>query len=241
MTGCTGLTMPDRPFDDPRNHKPIMAKPNLNMAGAPRQPGQRPGHPLLPDQRQRHLLPAQAAAAGAAARCSTRTPCRPGRAGQGPAARPPDRRPGRQPGLPGLPRLEPVPVEPARHDDPVPGRRPVPPVHQRDHVPADPARRRPADHRRRPQLLPAGRSEEVGEERVPEQGHQAAARQPRRHAHPDRGRPAAAEPDADGRRDGAGRLDPCPISPPVLLGDPKFRGRTARCSTSTGACPSGSR
>jgi hypothetical protein len=33
VTGCTGLTMPDRPFADPRNHQPIMAKPNLNMAG----------------------------------------------------------------------------------------------------------------------------------------------------------------------------------------------------------------
>jgi hypothetical protein len=33
LTGCTGLTMPDRPFADPRNDKPIMAKPNLNMAG----------------------------------------------------------------------------------------------------------------------------------------------------------------------------------------------------------------
>jgi hypothetical protein len=33
LTGCTGLTMPDRPFADPRDHKPIMAKPNLNMVG----------------------------------------------------------------------------------------------------------------------------------------------------------------------------------------------------------------
>ncbi|GAA3086713.1 hypothetical protein ACFQ0X_34760 [Streptomyces rectiviolaceus] len=33
ITGCTGLTMPDRPFEDPRNGKPIMAKPNLTMAG----------------------------------------------------------------------------------------------------------------------------------------------------------------------------------------------------------------
>jgi hypothetical protein len=33
VTGCTGLTMPDRPFNDPRNHEPIMAKPNLNMVG----------------------------------------------------------------------------------------------------------------------------------------------------------------------------------------------------------------
>jgi len=32
-TGCTGLTMPDRPFNDPRNNQPIMSKPNVNMAG----------------------------------------------------------------------------------------------------------------------------------------------------------------------------------------------------------------
>jgi hypothetical protein len=33
MTGATGLTMPDRPFEDPATHKPIMAKPNLAMEG----------------------------------------------------------------------------------------------------------------------------------------------------------------------------------------------------------------
>ncbi|MEV7614238.1 hypothetical protein [Streptomyces sp. NPDC089799] len=33
LTGSSGLTMPDRPFEDPRNHDPIMAKPNLNMTG----------------------------------------------------------------------------------------------------------------------------------------------------------------------------------------------------------------
>jgi hypothetical protein len=33
VTGCTGLSMPDRPFNDPRNHEPIMAKPNVNMPG----------------------------------------------------------------------------------------------------------------------------------------------------------------------------------------------------------------
>jgi hypothetical protein len=33
VTGCSGLTMPDRPFNDPRNNEPIMAKPNLTMAG----------------------------------------------------------------------------------------------------------------------------------------------------------------------------------------------------------------
>src|SRR5713101_1369892 len=32
-TGCTGLSMPDRPFFDPRNGAPIMAKPNVNMVG----------------------------------------------------------------------------------------------------------------------------------------------------------------------------------------------------------------
>ena len=33
MTGATGLTMPDRPFEDPATKKPIMAKPNLVMDG----------------------------------------------------------------------------------------------------------------------------------------------------------------------------------------------------------------
>jgi hypothetical protein len=33
ITGCTGLSMPDRPLSDPRDNKPIMAKPNLNMVG----------------------------------------------------------------------------------------------------------------------------------------------------------------------------------------------------------------
>jgi hypothetical protein len=32
-TGCTGLTMPDRPFEDPATGSPIMAKPNLTMDG----------------------------------------------------------------------------------------------------------------------------------------------------------------------------------------------------------------
>ena len=33
ITGATGLTMPDRPFEDPVKHQPIMAKPNLVMEG----------------------------------------------------------------------------------------------------------------------------------------------------------------------------------------------------------------
>lgn len=32
-TGCTGLTMPDRPLVDPASGQPVMAKPNLAMAG----------------------------------------------------------------------------------------------------------------------------------------------------------------------------------------------------------------
>jgi len=33
LTGCSGLTMPDRPFEDPRDGTPIMAKPNLHLGG----------------------------------------------------------------------------------------------------------------------------------------------------------------------------------------------------------------
>ena len=33
ITGCTGLTMPDRPFQDPATNEFIMAKPNLGMDG----------------------------------------------------------------------------------------------------------------------------------------------------------------------------------------------------------------
>ena len=150
LTGCTGLTMPDRPFADPRDNKPIMAKPNLNMAG--RTAGS-------PDNAQgthffmindtgtyflRKLPPPEDATASVfdpetliarAAEAKVRLL---------------DHRidvPGGEPGLPGLPRLQPLPVQPARHHDPVPGRGPVPAVHQRDDVPADPAGRGPARDR----------------------------------------------------------------------------------------------
>jgi hypothetical protein len=33
VAGCSGLTMPDRPFQDSVTQRPIMAKPNLNMSG----------------------------------------------------------------------------------------------------------------------------------------------------------------------------------------------------------------
>ena len=179
LTGCTGLTMPDRPFADPRDRQADhgQAQPEHGRAHGG-QPGQRAGHPLLPDQRHRHLLPAQAAAAAEDGRRVRRARrCSRGRAEA--KVQLLDHRidvPDGEPRLPGLPRLQPLPVEPAGHHDPVPGRRPVAPVHQRDDVPADPARRGAADHRRRPQLLPPGRREEVGQERLPEQGHQAAAR-----------------------------------------------------------------
>ena len=117
LTGCTGLTMPDRPFADPRDHKPIMAKPNLNMAG--RTAGS-------PDNAQgthffmindtgtyflRKLPPSEDATASV---FDPGDPARAGRRGEGPAARPPHRRARREPGLPRLPRLQPVPVQPAR-------------------------------------------------------------------------------------------------------------------------------
>ena len=52
--------MPDRPFTDPRNHQPIMAKPNLTMAGrsAGSPDNAQSTHFFLINQRQRHLLPA---------------------------------------------------------------------------------------------------------------------------------------------------------------------------------------
>ncbi|MGV0853045.1 hypothetical protein [Mycolicibacterium phlei] len=33
VTGCSGLTMPDRPLFDPRDQQPIMSKPNIHMTG----------------------------------------------------------------------------------------------------------------------------------------------------------------------------------------------------------------
>ena len=120
-----------------------MAKPNLTMAGPHgRQPGQRPGHPLLPDQRQRHLLPAQAAAAGGERRVHARGADRAGAGGQGQGAGPPARRPRRRKrDFPAYLDSNRVPLEPARDDAPAAGRRPLAPVHQRADVPADRSRR----------------------------------------------------------------------------------------------------
>src|ERR1700687_5914433 len=47
-TGHTGLTMPDRPFQDPATGDFVMAKPNVNMAGGrPRRAGNGAGRPLF--------------------------------------------------------------------------------------------------------------------------------------------------------------------------------------------------
>jgi hypothetical protein len=51
-TGCTGLTMPDRPFEEPATGEAVMAKPNLTMDGRTAgSPDNAPGYPLLPVQR----------------------------------------------------------------------------------------------------------------------------------------------------------------------------------------------
>jgi hypothetical protein len=50
-TGCTGLTMPDRPLQDPTSGQYIMAKPSLTMKRPQRrQSRQRTGYTFLYDQ-----------------------------------------------------------------------------------------------------------------------------------------------------------------------------------------------
>jgi hypothetical protein len=118
LTGCTGLTMPDRPFADPRNGMPIMAKPNLTMAGRTAgSPDNAQGtsfflindtgtyflRKLAPPDNGGSLLDLEQLVA---------------RAQQ----------------------------QPAGHHDPVPRRRPLTSIHQGHDVPAHPARRRTADN-----------------------------------------------------------------------------------------------
>ena len=160
VTGCTGLTMPDRPFTDPRNHEPIMAKPNLNMVGRTAgSPDNAQGTHFLmindtgtyylrklpPDDSGASVLDPDALLARAAqakVKLLDRRIDVPDGNRDFPAYLDSNRFLSNLPG----------------HHDPVPGRRPVAAVHQRDHVPAHPARRGPADHRRRPQLLPDRRA-----------------------------------------------------------------------------------
>ena len=133
VTGCTGLTMPDRPFADPRNGEPIMAKPNLNMAGRTAgSPDNAQGtHFFMINDTGTYYLRKLPPAESGSLPFDPDDAARAGRAGQGQADGPPHRRARRQARLPGVPRLQPVPLEPAGHHDPVPGGRPVAPVHQR--------------------------------------------------------------------------------------------------------------
>jgi len=104
VTGCTGLTMPDRPFNDPRDDSPIMAKPNLTMdgrtAGSPDN-AQGTHFFLLNDSGTyylRKLPPAEdGRRRGRALAVRPGGAARAGRRGEGAAARPPPRRPRRRP------------------------------------------------------------------------------------------------------------------------------------------------
>ena len=205
LTGCTGLTMPDRPFADPRDGKPIMAKPNLNMAGRTAgSPDNAQGtHFFLindsgtyflrklppPDRRTPSVFDEEtllARAAEAKVQLLDHRIDVPDGNRDFPAYLDSNRF---LSNLPGTTILFPV-VDLSRQY-----------INGMMYLLTQPDGR-PADDRRRPQLLPAGGREEVGEVRVPEQGHQAAARHHLGDAHADRGRPAAAEPDAHRRRDG---------------------------------------
>ena len=102
VTGCTGLTMPDRPFADPRDGKPIMAKPNLNMVGRTAgSPDNAQGtHFFLINDTGTYFLrklppPADESASVFDEDALLARAAR----GEGAAARPPHRRPGRQPRL----------------------------------------------------------------------------------------------------------------------------------------------
>ena len=211
VTGCTGLTMPDRPFSDPRNGQPIMAKPNLNMIGRTAgSPDNAQGTHFFMINDSRHLLPAQAAATHRPADRCLRPDHLLERAAEA-KVKLSDRRMDVAEGNRDFPAY----LDSNRFLSNQPGTTILFPVVELsrqyingDHVPAHPAGGRAADDRRRPQPLPHGGCEEVGAERLPEQGHQAAARKPRRDAHPDRGRPPAPEPDADRRLDGPRRVDP---------------------------------
>lgn len=146
-TGCTGLTMPDRPFQDASGDF-IMAKPNLTMdgrtAGGPDN-AQGTHFFLINDtgtyflKKMPPLPPAEltpetliARAAQAKVKVLDRRLDVPDSAGR----------------VPGVPRLEPHLVEPAGHHGPVPRGGPVAPVHQRADVHPHAARRGAADARR---------------------------------------------------------------------------------------------
>ena len=245
VTGCTGLTMPDRPFADPRNGKPIMAKPNLNMVGRTAgSPDNAQGtHFFMINDTGTYFLRKLPPPTSGRRRCSTPDALL-ARAAQAKVKLldRPHRRARRQPRLPRLPRLQPVPVQPAR----------APRSCSRSstsrgststammYLLTQPEGARPTIVDDRNFYRPAGVKKWV-EQRLPEQGHQAAAGQPRGDAHADRGRPAAAEPDADRGRDGPRRLDPRVDRAAGPAGRPEVpQAGTARCSASTGSPRGGS-
>ena len=164
-------------FADPRDGTPIMAKPNVNMAGRTAgSPDNAQGTHFFLINDTGTYFSAQAAAArrrGPALRCADAD--RACRAGESEASRPSHRRAGRA-RFSRLSRFEPLPVQPAGNDHSLPGRRSLAPIHQRHDVSAHPAGGRAAHHRRRPQFLSPGRRQQMGEERLPQQGPQAAAR-----------------------------------------------------------------
>ncbi len=207
-----------------------------------RQPGQRPGHALPADQRHRHLLPAQAASGRG--RCLG---ARPGRPAGSRSSRPRCKLLDHRIDVPGGNRDFPAYLDSNRFLSNLPGTTILFPVVDlsRQYINAlmylltQPEGARPTIVDDRNFYRMAGVKKWV-EQRVPQQGDQAAARHPGLDADPDRGRPAAAEPDADRRRDGPGRLDPrddrrrrC------CWGTRSSASATARCWTSTGTSRSG--
>ena len=241
-TGCTGLTMPDRPFNDPRDGKPIMAKPNLNMAGRTAgSPDNAQGtHFFLINDSGTYFLRKLPPAGRSTPSIPTQLIER-ADDGQGEAARSAASTCPRQARLPGLSRFQPLPVEPARHDHLLSGGRPVAPVHQRHDVPADPARgARPTIVDDRNFYRPAGVKKWVDKGflnkdiKVP-----LGAIWPMR-----------TQIEADlliqnlflvAEAMGLGAWIHGSISPPVLMGDPEVHRRsTGPCSVSTSSRPSGS-
>ena len=135
MTGCTGLDDADRPLRDPRDHSPIMAKPNWNMAGRTAgSPDNAQGTSFFSSMTSvtyflRTLPPPEDGHGGTWVHLQPAAG--PGARGEGPTDGPPHRCSRRKPRFPSLSGLRSIPLQPAGHHHPVPGGRPVTAVHQR--------------------------------------------------------------------------------------------------------------
>ncbi len=245
VTGCTGLTMPDRPFADPRNGTPIMAKPNLNMAGRTAgSPDNAQGTHFflindsgtyflrkLPPAERRRLAARpggadRAGRAGQGAGCSTAaSTCRTANR-DFPAYLDSNRF---LSNLPGTTILFPV-VDLSRQY-----------INGLMYLLTQPEGARPTIVDDRNFYRVAGVKKWVKngflneEIKLPLGAIWADA-------HPDRGGPAPPEPDADRRRDGSRRVDPRRRSRRPSCWATRSSARpTATCSASTGSCPGGSR